>query len=141
MDILKGLPRVNVELWAKLGRAAAAVGAWGQALECAKSATSVVPPDGDLSHIRRPSDLPGTSTNTWFWLAIAELMHGQAVLDLVSGTGQDQLTQLSLRQTALAHLTVAARIATFLKKSDLAEAVARLAWNAALPFTFKPLLR
>ena len=141
MQILKGLPLVNVELWAKLGRAAAAVGAWDQALECAKAATSDVPPDGDLSHIRRPADLPGMSTNTWFWLAIAELVQGQAVLNLVSTTGQDQLTQLTLRKAALAHFTVTARIATFLKKSDLAEAVARLAWNAALPFMFKPLLR
>lgn len=141
MGILKGLPVVNVELWAKLGRAAASVGAWGQALECAKAAASMVPPDGDLSHIRRASDLPGVTTNTWFWLAIAELIHGQAILDLVKTTGQDQLVQLTLRQAALSHLTNVARIAVFLKKSDLAEAVARNAWNAALPFMFKPLLR
>ena len=141
MQVLSGLPVVNVELWAKLGRASAAVGAWGQALECAVAAAALVPPDGDLSHIRRASDLPGVSTNTWFWLAIAELVHSQAILQLVSSSGQEQLTQLTLRQAALAHLTVAARIATFLKKGDLAEAVAKLAWNAALPFMFKPLMR
>ena len=101
----------------------------------------MVPPDGDLSHIRRPSDLPGVTTNTWFWLAIAELVHGQAILDLVKTSGQDQLVQLTLRQAALSHFTNVARIAVFLKKGDLAESVARHAWNAALPFMFKPLLR
>ncbi len=77
MQILSGLPGVNVELWAKLARASAAVGAWGPALESAKSAAAAVPPDGDLSFIRRASDLPDLTTNTWFWLAISELIHAQ----------------------------------------------------------------
>jgi hypothetical protein len=86
MQILSGLPTINVELWAKLARAAAAVGAWGPALECSKAAAAAVPPDGDLSYIRRPSDLPELSTNTWFWLAIAELVHGQVGVRRVDST-------------------------------------------------------
>ncbi len=36
---------------------------------------------------------------------------------------------------------MSARISSFLKKADLCEAVARVAWNVGLPFMFKPLLR
>lgn len=54
---------------------------------------------------------------------------------------QDAPTQLSLRREALEHLACCARLSTFVKKADLAEAAARSAWNAALPFTRRPLLR
>ncbi len=39
--VSQGLPQVNVELWAKLARAAAGVQAWQSALECAKMAAMV----------------------------------------------------------------------------------------------------
>jgi hypothetical protein len=38
---LQGLPLVNVELWAKLARAAAGAKVWAVALECSKAAASV----------------------------------------------------------------------------------------------------
>ncbi len=52
---------------------------------------------------------------------------------LVNSSAQSQITQLTLRQAALAHYVAAARLSAFVKKSDLAEAASRLAWNAAIP--------
>lgn len=65
----------------------------------------------------------------------------QAILALVSPTAQDQVTQLTLRHSALGHFVTAARLASFVKKGDLVETVAKLAWNACMPFMTKPLLR
>lgn len=44
MRLLQSLPATNVELWAKLARAAAGAGCWPLALECAESAAKVRAP-------------------------------------------------------------------------------------------------
>ncbi len=77
MKILSGLPVVNVELWAKLARASATVKAWPLALECAESASSVIPEDDVLRSVRSVNDVPDLNANSWFWLGIAESIQGQ----------------------------------------------------------------
>lgn len=76
MSILSSLPLTNIELWAKLARAAAAVSSWPLALECAKAAVGALP-EGQIASLKEPSDAPEISANVWFWLAIAEQVYGQ----------------------------------------------------------------
>ncbi|MEW5301509.1 MAG: hypothetical protein WDW36_004367 [Sanguina aurantia] len=143
MAILAALPTVNVELWAKLGRAAAGAQLYPLALECATSATRLLPEGQSLSSVTVATDLPLLPPNAWFWLAVAELTHGQAVMALAdTGGGAHTLTtRLTLRRTALQHFADACRLACWVGKADLAEAGARWAWRAALPFMGRPLLR
>ncbi|GFH19942.1 uncharacterized protein HaLaN_16979, partial [Haematococcus lacustris] len=141
MSILKGLPLVNVELWAKLARAAAQAKAWAVALECCQAAAAVMPTGFELSSVETPAEIPEINANGWFWLAVSEAVHGQATLALVRPDAQDDLCQLSLRKVALDSFVVAARFAGFVKKADMVEHVVRMAWTAAQPFMRKPLLR
>lgn len=56
----------------------------------------------------------------------------QAVLSLMSTRpGTDTAASLSLCHSALQHLATAARLAGFIRRADLAEAAARLAYNAS----------
>lgn len=50
-------------------------------------------------------------------------------------------TRLTLRRTALQHFADVCRLACWVGKADLAEAGARWAWRAAIPFMSTPLLR
>eukprot|EP00200_Dunaliella_tertiolecta_P013666 CAMPEP_0202394750 /NCGR_PEP_ID=MMETSP1127-20130417/93597_1 /ASSEMBLY_ACC=CAM_ASM_000462 /TAXON_ID=3047 /ORGANISM="Dunaliella tertiolecta, Strain CCMP1320" /LENGTH=1471 /DNA_ID=CAMNT_0048997397 /DNA_START=145 /DNA_END=4558 /DNA_ORIENTATION=- len=141
MEILKGLPLLSVELWAKLARAAAGVQVWNVALECSREAAKVMPLGLELNDIEAPSEVPEIDSNGWFWLAVSESIEGRAIMALVRPRAQSDVTQLNLRRTALDSFVVASRFACFVRKADLVEHVARLAWAAAKPFLRKPLLR
>ncbi|KAF5838899.1 hypothetical protein DUNSADRAFT_1989 [Dunaliella salina] len=141
MEILKGLPLLSVELWAKLARAAAGVQVWNVALECSREAAKVMPLGFELNDIEVPSEVPEIDSNGWFWLAVSESIEGRAIMALVRPRAQSDVTQLNLRRTALDSFVVASRFACFVRKADLGEHVARLAWAAAKPFLRKPLLR
>ncbi|KIY97817.1 flagellar associated protein, partial [Monoraphidium neglectum] len=81
MTQVSQLPAADAELWARLSRAAAAQRCWPHARDCARGA---LPPE-----LRAPGALealgaaaaapppPHVARETWFWLAVAEMQHGQ----------------------------------------------------------------
>lgn len=59
--------------------------------------------------------------------------HAQAVLSLLpAAANSGAAASLSLRHTALQHFATAARLASFIRRADLAEAAARLAHNTVV---------
>jgi hypothetical protein len=69
--LLEGLPTVNIELWAKLARAAAGQQLWGPALRAARGALAAAPEGA------APGAAPGLAAADWFWLAAAHSTAGQ----------------------------------------------------------------
>lgn len=63
-------------------------------------------------------------------LCTAPFVHVQAILSLLTLSSKEAATQLSLQHKALNHFATAAKLASFISRADLAEAAARLAWNA-----------
>jgi hypothetical protein len=101
----------------------------------------VMPMGFELTAVESASEVPELDLNGWFWLSVSESVRGQAIMALVRPGAQETLCALNLRRTALESFVVATRFAGFVKKADLVEHVARLAWDAAMPFMRKPLTR
>ncbi len=74
--MLAGLPP-NLELWAKLARAAGSKGLWTAAAECAAAALTALPAGTELEKVAAAGQLPGLAPSDWYWLAVAEMQRGQ----------------------------------------------------------------
>ncbi|GLI64300.1 hypothetical protein VaNZ11_007525, partial [Volvox africanus] len=143
--LLRALPGgAPLELWAKIARASAHAACWPAALESSAAALASLPgagPDLDVLSLEAPSDVPEMTPAAWFWTAVALEVRGSALAALADPPSQGAAVALSVRREALLHAVQAARCAAFINKSDLCESACRVAWNASLPFTSKPLLR
>ncbi len=62
----------------------------------------------------------------------------QAVLTLLKPAVQEAGVQLALHQRAITHFVSATRFASFVRRGDLADASARLLWNAAKGLVVTP---
>jgi hypothetical protein len=79
----------------------------------------VMPLGFELPAIESASEVPELDSNGWFWLAVSESVHGQAIMALVrpvGGGAQDAVAALSLRRAALDSYVVATRFAGFVRK-------------------------
>jgi hypothetical protein len=81
MGLLSQVASPNVELWARLARAAAGRGLWDAARECAEAARGALPPALQeataLARAKSAAAAPGLCRADWFWLAVAEMQAGQ----------------------------------------------------------------
>jgi hypothetical protein len=78
MSLLSSAPAVNLELWSQLARAAGQQGHWQLARECATAALGALPAGKrDLQAVCAAADVPEVSPQGWYWLAVAEMQHGQ----------------------------------------------------------------
>ena len=100
IEALQRHPVLNVEMWAKLARAALSRASYGQALECSRAALRGVPQGVNAAHVRQAEDAPELKGATWFWLAVAELVQARATLALLRPALQDVGVQLALQRTA-----------------------------------------
>lgn len=132
MQLLNSFPGVNVELWAKLARAAADRGLWAGVIDCATAAVKLLPMQP--AAVESTADAPDLLQPQWFWLAVLESSHGQAIMAMLKLDSQEPGTQLQIRRQAIGHFVTAMRFSGFAHKADLCEAAARQLWNAALPF-------
>eukprot|EP00878_Enallax_costatus_P046694 GHUV01056954.1.p1 GENE.GHUV01056954.1~~GHUV01056954.1.p1 ORF type:complete len:351 (+),score=114.45 GHUV01056954.1:187-1239(+) len=131
MQLLTSAPAVNLELWSQLSRAAGRHAYWQLAKECAAAALGALPADKrGLKAVAAAGDVPEVSPEGWYWLSVAEMQQGQAVMSLLSTSGRDAAIQLSFQHKALSHFATSAKLAGFVSRADLAGAAARLAWNA-----------
>eukprot|EP00873_Tetraselmis_striata_P015149 jgi/Tetstr1/435413/TSEL_024322.t1 len=132
------------EFWAKLAQVALQVRAVGQALTCARRASrAVFGDDAALStdDIQDKSDAPDVADRTWYWLSLAEVVHGQAIVALVKPGAQARSVQSKLRLLAISHFTAGARFGLFINRKDLVESAARCLWNAVGDFLASPVTR
>eukprot|EP00775_Hariotina_reticulata_P008282 gene8282-8469_t len=132
MALLSAMPTVNLELWAQLARAAGKQHHWQLAVQCAAAAMGALPADKrDLAAVAAPADVPNVTAQGWYWLSVAELQRGQAVMSLMNSEGLCGVASLLvLCHKAVCHFAQAAKLAGFIHKADLAEAAARHAWNS-----------
>jgi len=98
MASLQQLPTSNIELWARLSRAASGKRCWGLARECAEAARQGLPSAlravGALEQMLEGAGggkggaaasagggggggSAGVAREEWFWVAVAEMQHGQ----------------------------------------------------------------
>lgn len=94
MGLLHQMPTTNIELWSRLARAAAGKRCWAPARECAAAAQGALPlglRGEGLARLEGAGEVPEVTREGWFWLAVAELVHGQ-----VRGAGTGYLARLVL---------------------------------------------
>jgi hypothetical protein len=80
MALLSQMPSANVELWARLARAAVGGGCWAAALACTEAAQAALPPalrGPALAEAESAAAALGLSRGDWFWLAVAEMEAGK----------------------------------------------------------------
>lgn len=84
LEALEAAGAVDVELWAKLSQGALAIADFANAIFAGKQCVSVLPPgfeEADLEELQ-----PLQDKNLWYWMALAELVHGRGLLALVNPT-------------------------------------------------------
>ncbi|KAK9813259.1 hypothetical protein WJX72_011566 [[Myrmecia] bisecta] len=134
LAILTALQPHSAELCTKLAKAALRAGLPGSALQCAEAAAGALPEGLKPADVAEKEEVPGAAAALWYWLAVAEDIHGQAVMASLRPGQQDRAVQCQLKQLAMGHFLTAARFGTFAKRHDVVEAAAHHLWNAALEF-------
>ncbi|CAG9462689.1 unnamed protein product [Pedinophyceae sp. YPF-701] len=124
----------DVEMWAKLARAAQGANMHSEAVQCAKHVTAALLGKKDPQEIDLIEDAPEIkSGHTWYWLSVCQNVLSSSVLGLIEPT-QDSIMQARLKRMAINHAVASAKFASFCGRKDLANAAARLLWNASVDF-------
>ncbi|GMH40123.1 hypothetical protein BSKO_08027 [Bryopsis sp. KO-2023] len=138
IQILRDQDITDSEMWSKLGRACVRACHFGEALDCAEVALKALPDEITPESILYKSDCGRISDKEWHWLAVAELVMGQAMVGLLEAGSQEKPVEIDVKKTAMGHFVVATRFSSFVHAIDLMDNLAVCAWNIAKDFVSVP---
>ncbi|DBA87841.1 TPA: hypothetical protein ACH3X1_004837 [Trebouxia sp. C0004] len=135
LTILATQQPVNLELHAKLAKAALQAGATAAAMQTATALmAAALPQRRAVQDILDLADAPKVAAGDWQWLSVASLVLGQAVVIANQGSlsSQRPATQIQLRRVCMSHLLAASRFANFAGQAELLESAIKAFWNTTV---------
>ncbi|KAK3266243.1 hypothetical protein CYMTET_25118, partial [Cymbomonas tetramitiformis] len=134
VQALESAAEVDVQLWSKLAKGALAMGEYASAISAAQKAVSTLPEDVNENSVDELEELQ-PDQEKWFWLAVAEVVHGKGLVALLRPELQDHHALERLKQKALEHFVNAILYGVVAgPRKDVVDHAARCLWNTSMTF-------